>query len=172
MCPVCSTGWTFPLTRPTDKSNAIPRSPPEEILRGDFCLRGSAPLLPYRGRRILFRWGGAIMDFPYRGDGIPLPREALRDRWRSLNNPTTKRGSDPLLDFPGLRMTHFGFENCYVSFRLALTAGGGTVSFCLLGSNHGEIGFFVSFSLREELASRVVEGLDGVATRFPAGHWG
>ena len=41
------------------------------------------------------------MDFPYRGERIPLPREALRDRWRSLNNPTTKRGSDPLLEIPG-----------------------------------------------------------------------
>ena len=59
-----------------------------------------------------------------------------------------------------------------VSFRLALTAGGGTVSFGFLGSNQGEIGFFVSFSLREDSASRVVDILGGVATRFPAGHWG
>jgi len=80
---------------------------------------------PYRGDGTRCRGGGAIMDFPYRGRRIPLPREALRDRWRSLNNPTTKRGSDPLLDFPGLRMTHFGFEDPCVSFRLALTAGGG-----------------------------------------------
>ena len=77
------------------------------------------------------------MDFPCRGDGTRCREEALRDRWRSLNNPTTKRGSDPLLDFPGLRVIHFGFENCYVSFRLALTAGGGTVSFGFLGSDQG-----------------------------------
>ena len=41
----------------------------------------------------------------------------------------------------------------------------GTVSFGFLGSNQREIGFFVSFSLREELASRVGEGLDGEVIR-------
>ena len=87
-------------------------------------------------------------------------------------DPTTKEGSNPSLDSPGLRMIHFGFEDPCVSFRLALTAGLGTVSWDCLGSNQGEIGFFVSFSLREDSASRVGEGLDGVATRFPAGHWG
>ena len=69
-------------------------------------------------------------------------------------------------------MIHFGFENCYVSFRLGLTAFLETVCFGFFGSNQGEIGFFVRFSLREDLASRVVEISDDEVIRFPAGHWG
>ena len=57
-----------------------------------------------------------------RGNGTRFAGD-IRDPRGSLMNPSAKEGSNPSLDPPGLRMTHFGFENCYVSFRLGLTAG-------------------------------------------------
>ena len=59
-----------------------------------------------------------------------------------------------------------------VSFRLVLTAGWEPLALGFLVRIKVRLDWIVSFSLREDLASRVVEGLGGVATRFPAGHWG